>query len=245
LSIEALYFALEHNPIRAAMVISNFNNPLGSLMPEEKKKELVQLLQRYDVPLIENDVSGELYFGDRRPLTCKAFDTNGSVMLCSSFSKDISPGLRVGWVAAGRYLHEATWLKSTISASSPTLPQMAVAQFLEGGGYEQHLRRIRREYARNVELLSDAVVRYFPRDISLTRPAGGLVLWVRLPEPVDSLKLYKEAHAAGITLAPGYVFSPTQQFPNFIRLNAAEFNYATERALERLGGMISAMAEAS
>jgi DNA-binding transcriptional MocR family regulator len=240
LSIEALAFALEHNAIKAVLVISNFNNPLGSLIPDEKKKELVELLRRYDVPLIENDVSGELYFGERRPLTCKAFDTNGSVMLCSAFSKDISPGLRVGWLAAGRYLNEATWLKSTISASSPTLPQMAVAQFLEGGGYDQHLRRIRREYARNVQLLSEAVVRYFPSDISLTRPAGGLVLWVRLPEQVDSLELYKVAHANGITLAPGHVFSPTLQFPNFIRLNAAEFNYQTERAVERLGGMIRA-----
>ena len=242
LSVEALAFALEHNPIRAVLVISNFNNPLGSLIPDEKKKELVELLRRYDVPLIENDVSGELYFGDRRPLTCKSFDTNGSVMLCSSFSKDISPGLRVGWVAPGRHLSETTWLKSTISASSPTLPQMAVARFLEGGSYEQHLRRIRREYARNIERLSDAVVRYFPADVSLTRPSGGFVLWVRLPEQVDALELYKLAHAAGITLAPGNVFSPTQQFPNFIRLNTAEFNYKTERALERLGGMVSEMA---
>ncbi|HEY5983243.1 MAG TPA: PLP-dependent aminotransferase family protein, partial [Anaerolineales bacterium] len=242
LSVEALAFALEHNPIRAVLVISNFNNPLGSLIPDEKKKELVALLRRYDVPLIENDVSGEIYFGEKRPLTCKAFDTNGSVMLCSSFSKDISPGLRVGWVAAGRFMAEAMWLKSTISASSPTLPQMAVAQFLEGGGYDQHLRRIRREYARNVELLSDAVVRYFPSGISLTRPSGGLVLWVRLPEQVDSLELYKLAHEAGITLAPGHVFSPTLQFPNFIRLNAAEFNYRAERAVERLGGMIGELA---
>jgi len=244
LSIEALAFALEHNAIRAVLVISNFNNPLGSTIPDNKKKELVELLSRYDVPLIENDVFGELYFGDKRPLTCKAFDTSGLVMLCSAFSKDISPGLRVGWLAAGRHLNEAIWLKSTISASSPTLPQMGVARFLEGGGYDQHLRRIRREYARNVELLSDAVVRYFPSDISLTRPAGGFVLWVRLPEQVDSLELYKVAHANGITLAPGHVFSPTLQFPNFIRLNAAEFNYTTERAVERLGGMIRELAGA-
>jgi DNA-binding transcriptional MocR family regulator len=242
MSIEALAFALEHNPIRAVLVIANFNNPLGSRIPDEKKKELVQLLRRHDVPLIENDVSGEIYFGERRPMTCKAFDTNGSVMLCSSFSKDISPGLRVGWTAAGRHMEEATWLKSTISASSPTLPQMAVAEFLAGGGYDQHLRRMRREYARNMRLLSDAVVRYFPSDISLTRPSGGLVLWVRLPEQVDSLELYKTAHKAGITLAPGYVFSPTHQFPNFIRLNAAEFSYVTERAVERLGGMIADLA---
>jgi DNA-binding transcriptional MocR family regulator len=242
MSIEALAFALEHNPIRAVLVIANFNNPLGSMIPDAKKKELVELLRRYDVPLIENDVSGEIYFGERRPMACKAFDTNGTVMLCSSFSKDISPGLRVGWTAAGRQMEEATWLKSTISASSPTLPQMAVAQFLEGGGYDPHLRRMRREYARNMRLLSDAVVRYFPSGISLTRPSGGLVLWVRLPEQVDSLELYKMAHKAGITLAPGYVFSPTQQFPNFIRLNAAEFSYVTERAVERLGGMIADLA---
>ena len=143
----------------------------------------------------------------------------------------------------GRYSAEATWLKSNISPSSPTLPQMAVAGFLESGGYEQHLRRIRREYARNVELLSEAVLRYFPADVRLTRPAGGLVLWVGLPESVDSLELYKMARGRGITLAPGYVFSPTQQFPNFIRLNAAEFNYKTERAMESLGEMIRQRAE--
>ncbi len=245
ISIEALAFALEHNPIRAVLVISNFNNPLGSMIPDDKKRELVELLARYEVPLIENDVSGEIYFGEKRPLVCKAFDQKGLVMLVSSFSKDISPGLRIGWVAAGRYLAETMWLKSTISAASPTLPQMAVAQFLESGGYDQHLRRIRREYARNVELLSDAVVRHFPAKIRLTRPTGGFVLWVGLPEDVDSLELYKAAHRAGITLAPGTVFSPTGQFPNFIRLNAAEFNYATERALEKLGSMIHDMAGAA
>jgi DNA-binding transcriptional MocR family regulator len=238
MSLEALEFALEHNPIRAVLVIPNFNNPLGSQMPDEKKKELVEILARYDVPLIENDVSGEIYFGAKRPLVCKAFDTRGLVMLLSSFSKDISPALRIGWVSPGRYRSEVEWTKFTISATAPTLGQMVIAQFLEGGGYDQHLRRIRREYARNVELLSDAVVRYFPEGTRLTRPSGGFVLWVRLPENIDSLELYKIAHQGGITLAPGYVFSPTQQFPNFIRLNAAEFNYSTERAMEHLGTMI-------
>jgi len=244
ISLEALEFALEHNPIRAVLVIPNFNNPLGSQMPDEKKKELVELLARYDVPLIENDVSGEIYFGAKRPLVCKSFDTRGLVMLISSFSKDISPALRIGWVAPGRYRAEVEWTKFTISSTSPTLGQMVVAQFLESGGYDQHLRRIRREYARNVELLSDAVVRYFPGGMRLTRPSGGFVLWVRLPENVDSLELYKIAHESGITLAPGYVFSPTQQFPNFIRLNASEFSYSTERAMEHLGGMIKDLAKA-
>ena len=242
ISLDALEFAIEHNPIRAVMVISNFNNPLGSMIPDEKKKELVQLLEHHDIPLIENDVCGEIYFGAKRPLVCKAFDTKGLVMLFSAFSKDISPGLRVGWVAPGRYQAEVEWLKSAISAAAPTLGQKVITRFLQSGGYEQHLRRIRREYSRNVDLLSSAVMRYFPEGTRLTRPSGGFVLWVRLPEAADSLELYRRARQAGITLAPGYVFSPTQQFPNFIRLNAAEFNYATERAVERLGGMIKELA---
>ena len=242
ISLEALEFAIEHNPIRAVFVISNFNNPLGSKIPDDRKKALVELLAKHDIPLIENDVSGELYFGEKRPLVCKAFDTKGLVILVSSFSKDISPGLHLGWVAPGRYGPEMEWLKLTLSPS-PTLPQMVVAEFLEGGSYDQYLRRIRREYARNVELISDAVMRYFPEGTRLTRPSGGLVLWVQLPENVDSLELYKIALQGGITLVPGHVFSATYQFSNFIRLNAAEFNYSIERALERLGRMIIELAK--
>jgi DNA-binding transcriptional MocR family regulator len=241
LNLEALSFAIQHNPVRAVIVISNFNNPLGSQMPDEKKKELVELLSRHDIPLIENDVYGELYFGEKRPLVCKSFDKKGLVMLVSSFSKDISPGLRIGWVSPGRYKTELEWLKFTISASPPTLAQYAVADFIESGGYDHHLRRIRREYARNVELMSSAVIRYFPSGVRLTRPSGGFVLWVQLPEDVDSLELYKKALAAKITLAPGYVFSASNQYANFIRLNAAEFTYATERSLEKLGHIIKEM----
>ncbi|RPJ24297.1 MAG: PLP-dependent aminotransferase family protein [Chloroflexi bacterium] len=243
ISLEALEFAIEHNPIRAVSVISNFNNPLGSKIPDERKRALVDLLAKHDIPLIENDVSGELYFGEKRPLVCKAFDTKGLVILVSSFSKDISPGLRLGWVTAGRYSSEVEWLKFTLSPS-PSLAQMAVAELLEGGSYDQHLRRIRREYARNVELMSDAVMRYFPEGTRLTRPSGGFILWVQLPVNVDSLELYKMALQGGITLAPGHVFSATYQFSNFIRLNAAIFNYSTERALERLGDMIKELAKA-
>lgn len=241
ISLGGLEFAIEHNPIRAVLVISNFNNPLGSQIPDDRKRELVELLARYDIPLIENDVSGEIYFGEKRPLVCKSFDKKGLVMLTSSFSKDISPGLRVGWAVPGRFQAEVEWLKFTLSASSPSLSQMALAQFLESGGYEHHLRRIRREYARNVELMSAAVMRYFPAGTRVTRPSGGFVLWVQLPEQVNSLELYKLGLAGGITLAPGHVFSATQQFTNFIRLNAAVFNYSTERALERLGEMTGAL----
>lgn len=241
-SLEALQFAIEHNPIKAVLTISNFSNPLGSCIPDEKKKELVELLTRHDIPLIDNDVSGELYFTEKRPLVTKAFDAQGLVMLCSSFSKDISPSLRVGWVAPGRYKNAVEWLKFTMSAATATLPQMAIADFMESGGYDHQIRRIRREYANNVAMLSQAVTRTFPAGTRVTRPSGGYVLWVQLPETVDSLELYSLALRGGITLTPGYLFSPTNQFYNFIRLNAAAWNLPIERALERLGNMVKDLA---
>jgi DNA-binding transcriptional MocR family regulator len=242
ISLDALRLALEHNPIRAVLTISNFNNPLGSCIPDDKKRELVELLRRYEVPLIDNDVSGELYFSDMRPLVTKAFDRMGLVMLCSSFSKDISPALRVGWAAPGRFKATVEWLKFTNSAATATLPQMVVANFLESGGYDHHLRRIRREYDRNVALMSQAVMSHFPAGTRLTRPNGGFVLWVQLPEGIDSLEVYKLALQEGITLTPGYIFSPTNQYPDFIRLNAADWSWPIERAIQRLGGLVAGMA---
>lgn len=238
ISLGALQFAIEHNPIKAVLTISNFNNPLGSCMPDEKKKDLVDLLARYDIPLIDNDVSGEIYFTEKRPMVTSAFDQKGLVMLCSSFSKDISPTLRVGWVAPGRFKSKIEWLKFTTSVATARLSQMAIAQFLESGGYDHQLRRIRREYASNVALLSQAVTRAFPSGTRVTRPSGGFVLWVQLPETVDSLELYALALKNNITITPGYLFSPTNQFSNFIRLNAAAWTYPIERAVRRLGELV-------
>ena len=242
IDLGALQFAIEHNPIKAVLTISNFSNPLGSCIPDEKKKELVELLARYDIPLIDNDVSGEIYFTDKRPLVTKAFDQKGLVMLCSSFSKDISPSLRVGWIAPGKYKGAIEWLKFTLSAATATLPQLAIAEFLESGGYDHHLRRLRREYASNVAQLYDAVTHTFPPGTRITRPSGGYVLWVQLPEAVDSLELYSLALQGGITLTPGYLFSPTNQFSNFIRLNAAAWSYPIMHALDKLGDMIVELA---
>jgi DNA-binding transcriptional MocR family regulator len=242
ISLEALRFAVEHTPVRACLVISNFNNPLGSCIPDENKKELVELLTRHDIPLIENNIFGEMYFDERRPMVAKAYDRKGLVLLCASFSKDLCPGYRVGWVAPGRYRQTVEWLKYTTSLATSTLPQLAIAQFLASGGYDHHLRRIRRVYARYVASMSHAVRRFFPEGTRVTRPAGGFVLWVQLPDTVDSLELYKLALKAGIAITPGYIFSATQQFRNFIRLNAAHWSNKTERAVARLGELIAELA---
>ena len=239
ISLSALRFALEHNSIQACLVLSNFNNPLGSCIPDENKQELVELLARHEIPLIEGDVCGELFFSGVRPSVCKAYDRKGLVLLCSSFSKDLVPGYRVGWVVPGRFKATIEWLKYTTNVATATLPQVAIAKFLESGGYDHHLRSIRRLYASFVSQLSQAVMRYFPEGTRVTRPNGGIVLWVQMPDYVDSLELYKQALQAGITLAPGYMFSATEQYRNFIRLNAAWWSYETDRAMRRLGELVA------
>jgi DNA-binding transcriptional MocR family regulator len=239
ISLSALRFAVEHNSIQACLVLSNFNNPLGSCIPDDNKQQLVELLAHYEIPLIEGDVCGELFFTGVRPSVCKAYDRKGLVLLCSSFSKDLVPGYRVGWVVPGRFKATIEWLKYTTNVATATLPQVAIAKFLESGGYDHHLRSIRRLYAGFVSQLSHAVMRYFPEGTRVTRPNGGIVLWVQMPGQLDSLKLYKQALQAGITLAPGYMFSATEQYRNFIRLNAAWWSYETDRAMRRLGELVA------
>ncbi len=244
ISLDALRFAVEHNPVSACLVISNFNNPLGSCMPDDNKKALVKLLAEHEIPLIENDIFGEIHFQDRRPSVAKAYDHKGLVMLCSSFSKSLCPGYRVGWVVPGRFLSAIRWLKYTSSLAAPTLPEYAIAEFMASGSYDPYLRRIRRAYARRVAAMSQAVRRFFPPETRLTRPTGGFLLWVQLPDSVDSLELYREALKAGIAITPGYLFSATQQYRNFIRLNAANWSDQAERAIETLGELIARLSQA-
>lgn len=242
ISLDALRFAIEHNPVSACLIISNFNNPLGSCIPDERKQALVALLEAHEIPLIENDIFGEIYFGERRPQVAKAYDRKGLVMLCSSFSKSLCPAYRVGWVVPGRFQPAITWLRYTSSLASPTLSEQAIADFLDSGSYDPYMRRIRRTYARHVAAMSQAVRRFFPEASKQTRPTGGFVLWVQLPEAVDSLDLYHRALAAGIAIAPGYLFSATDQYRNFVRLNAANWSDDAERAIERLGEIVGQMA---
>jgi len=238
ISLQALRFAIQQTPIQAVMVISNFNNPLGSYIPEVNKKALVDLLAEYEIPLIEINLLGELYFGDLHPKVCKKYDQTGNVLLCSSFSKDLCPAYRIGWVVPGKYKAKLKQLKYASNLSTSTLPQLAIAEFLSSGSYDVHLRRVRRIYARNIAALSQAVNRHFPEGTRMTRPAGGFVGWIQLPEVVDSLVLYKQSIKAGIAITPGYIFSTTDQYRNFIRLNAANWNDNSERVIQHLGELI-------
>lgn len=241
MSISALRYALEHNPVHACLVIPNFNNPLGSCMPDRKKEELVEILAEREIPLIENDVYGDLGFSRERPAVAKRFDKKGLVILCSSFSKTLAPGYRVGWVVPGRFQDRIERLKAVSNIGAATLPQLALAEFLATGGYDQHLRRIRGIYSRQTSQMALAVERSFPQGTRVNYPSGGFVLWVEMPRQVDSIRLYELALKAGITIAPGRIFSAEGKYGNFIRLNAAYWSKRIEDAVAVIGGLAKGM----
>lgn len=204
---DALAQVLSRHRVAACWLMPNFQNPLGSLMPEERKRALVALLARHGVPLIEDDVYGELHHGSRRPLPAKAFDTAGEVLHCTSFSKCLAPGYRVGWVAAGRHAAALRRLKTLTSLATAVPSQLAIAEYLAQGGFDRHLRGLRRQLATQQAQMHALVEAHFPAGTRLARPQGGYFLWVELPEGGDALALHAQATALGISLAPGALFS--------------------------------------
>lgn len=240
MDLAALARVVERHQPKACWLMSNFQNPLGSLMPDEKKRDLVELLARHDIPLIEDDVYGELYFGNKRPAPAKAFDTKGLVMHCSSFSKCLAPGYRVGWAVPGRYTRAVARhkLTTTLAASAPA--QAALAAYLEKGGYDRHLRQLRHTLAVQQTQFMEAIARYFPAGTQATRPKGGYFLWVELPNNIDALRLHRQALAQGISIAPGPIFSAHHGFTNCIRLNYGHtWDARTEAALASLGRLVA------
>lgn len=240
IDLDALESAiLQHRP-RACWLMTTFQNPLGSLMPDEKKEALVKLLTRHDVALIEDDVYGELYFGESRPRPAKAFDTEGIVMHCASFSKTLAPGYRVGWVAGGRHTRQIMRNKLTTSLATPAPTQAAIAAYLEKGGFDRHLRQFRQALALQQGELLQAVARYFPKGTRATRPAGGYFVWVELPAHIDTLKVHRAALDQGISIAPGPLFSATGGFGNFLRLNHGHpWNDSMEQGMATLGKLLA------
>jgi DNA-binding transcriptional MocR family regulator len=227
-------------PVKACWFMSSLQNPMGASLDADKKHQLYALLQQHQVPMIEDDVYAELYFGTQPPRPVKSLDSDGLVMHCGSFSKCLAPGYRVGWVAGGRYAQQISRFKlmTTISPSVPI--QAALADYLQHGGYDRHLRKLRHTLeAQQASMLASAA-RHFPASTRVTRPAGGYFLWFEFPEQVDSLQLFQQALAQGISLAPGPIFSATRRFGNCARLNYGHaWDARSEQAMAVLGRIIA------
>jgi len=240
MSVEALDLATRNGGIAACLIVSNGSNPLGCVMPDDRKRQFSALTAARGVAVIEDDIYGDLHLGSERPWPIKAFDTAGNVMLCSSFSKSLSPALRIGFVAAGRY-HSAIALQKTItSGGTNPITQHVLAEYLESGAYERHLRTLRRAYEHQVEAMRLAISRYFPATTRITQPQGGYVLWVELPEEIDTTHLYERAIAENLTYVPGELFSASGMYRNCLRLNCGNpHTPEIEDAVRRLGLIFS------
>jgi len=244
--VAALARVLEKETIAACVLSSGFSNPLGFVMAESDKQSLLALLAKHAIPLIEDDVYGDIHFGRERPKPFIALDRGkNKVIYCSSFSKSLAPGYRVGWIAPGAYTQRVMERKLAFSLSSAVLPQLAIAQFLEGNTYDVHLRRVRRLLEENLGRMMRAIEASFPAETKVSRPTGGFMLWLELPRHFDSRALFDEALEQGICFAPGDVFSASRRYGNCLRLSAGHaWDERMDAGVRRLGRMARAQLSA-
>lgn len=242
LNIDILRQVLDEHDVRAALFNSTFHNPLGYEMEESTKQPLVKMFAKRGIPIIEDDIYGELYFGKTRPTPLKAFDQQGGVLFCSSFSKSLAPDLRVGWTMPGRFREKVKRLKFNATISSCQLNQLIVAEFLGNGAYDRHLRRMRNNLKKQASEMAHSVARHFPETTKISAPKGGLCLWVELPDSVDSLQLFRLAEKKNISILPGALCSGMGQYDHCIRLNFAHlWNERKEKGMKTLGGLVRSL----
>lgn len=242
LDIDGLQKVIEEFPIKACLLVANFSNPSGSCMPDANKKRLVEMLTKHQVVLIEDDIYGEMYFGKHRPRPCKYYDTRGMVMHCSSFSKSLAPGYRIGWILPGKFLESVKAIKMMHTVSGVTITQVAMAHFLSIGRYEYHLKNLRKALHTQCLRYMQAIMQYFPPDTRISRPQGGFVLWVELNKKVNTYKLCMEAMKHQISIAPGRIFSNSANYSHYLRIGYGKpWDDNVEKGLKTLANLVKKM----
>jgi DNA-binding transcriptional MocR family regulator len=239
LDLEKLEAALTENNVAACVFSPALNNPIGCSMPEKNKIRLVKMLNEKNIPLIEDDTLGELAFLNSRLRPAKAYDDFDNVMYCSSFSKSLAPGFRIGWVIPGKYYAKVAKLKFEANTSTNGLLQDAIGRYLESGHFDTHLKGLRKTLQKQVSKYISAVNGYFPTNVKATLPAGGYSLWVELPKNIDGVDFQRRALKKGIGICPGHIFSTSSSFHNFIRINCCPlFNNKIDNAIKSLGQIL-------
>lgn len=239
IDLEILSKILKKEKVKACVITANFNNPTGALMPEQNKQLFVEMMSHYGIAVIEDDVFGALHFSDSSPKPLFAYDQEGIVQYCSSFSKTLSPGLRVGWAIPGKHQPRVEKLKYMASMATASFPQHLVTKYLQSGGYERHLRKLRKSLQINMMEMINAIYSHFPLGTEVTLPQGGGLLWVQLPGSVDLDFLVQEAIKRKISIAPGKLFSTSQNFKNYIRFTSwLDFDPRIDDAIKTLGNLL-------
>jgi len=239
ISPETFKETLSSHKIKVCLLNSNFQNPLGSVMSSKNKAEILSIAEEYGVPIIEDDIYGDLFYGDKRPATFKSMDKTGHVLYCSSFSKALAPGLRTGWTIPGKYKDAVLRMKLNTTISSPGIIQAVIAEFIKTGAYDRHLRQLRNKLKNQASAMAMAVSRYFPKDTRITFPRGGMFIWVELNKKYDSLEIYQQAYQEKISILPGALCSSSDRYKNCLRINCGlKWSPRLENAIQTMGKII-------
>lgn len=246
ISLEALELALAEWDITAVAIVPSFSNPLGTNMPESNRRRLVEMLSERSIPLIEDDLLGDLSFDGSRTKPCKAFDRKGLVLYCSSASKTIASGLRVGWIAPGAFYREVSYFKTFTNISAPNITQLIVAEFFSSGKYDRYLRQLTSVLAQRMYQFKHYVEVYFPPGTRISSPQGGCILWIVLPKPLTGFKFFQAAIEKGIAVIPGELSSASKKFDQCIRINCAcDPKISIEQVTKTLGHIAYDLVSAS
>lgn len=243
-SLSALEEALDRHDIKACVFATSINNPLGSVTTDEHREQLVELLEDRGIPLVEDDVYGDLMFDGSRPKPAQSFSRRDLVLTCGSFSKTVAPGYRIGWLLPGRFGERARRLKRAISVSSGMLQQLTLSEYIAAGDYDRQLKALRPALAQNAQRMSALIAQHFPGDTRVSQPGGGSVLWLELSPRVDSERLFDAALERSIAICPGLVFSPSRRYRHFIRLSFGfPWSAEVEAGIRTLGELVAQMSE--
>tara|TARA_R110002167_G_scaffold50547_5_gene147167 strand:- start:26462 stop:27958 length:1497 start_codon:yes stop_codon:yes gene_type:complete len=237
--LDELTIALQQHPIKACLFSTAINNPLGSMKTDAQRQAMVSLLEQYDLPLIEDDVYSELYFTEQKPKPAQLYSEKGLVMTCSSFSKTAAPGYRIGWLLPGRYEEQAKRIKRAQSCSTPMLQQWTLNEYIQSGDYDRHLSVLRKKLIYNCERMRALIAQHFPKEVCISKPQGGSVLWVRCQSHVNTSEFFQEALEQGVSFAPGIIFSPSGKYTNYMRISyGVQWNTQVENAVKTLGKLV-------
>lgn len=234
--IEDLYNAVKRYGVKAFLTQPNFGNPMGHSYPEEVKKEIVEICSRFNVPIIEDDINGDFAFNGKRGSNLKKYDTDGNVIHISSFSKTLSSGMRVGWIEAGKYLDQILRQKIATSMATNEVTQLTIAHYLASGKYPRHMRKMNNAIKNQIQAYTMKILKYFPEGTKISEPSGGFVLWVELPDGIDTNELLPKTLSENISFTPGAIFSSQDRYHNFMRINCGHpLDERIEGGIKRIG----------
>lgn len=235
---ESLESLAKSKKIKALISTPNAQNPLGFSMSDERKKQILAICKKYGIRLIEDDLYGELSFEKKRPRSYKYFDKDGVVTHCTSFSKFLGPGLRIGWVIPAKETQKYIRQKLSLNLATHSLTQFAVANILRNENLLIYGQKLGEYYEKNLNIYANVLKKELGEKLSLSQPTGSYFLWARVQD-LDATHAFQKAKKLKISFTPGPLFSANRQYQNYLRINCAhEYNEKRHQQLISLAKLL-------